>query len=114
MKALEKLLQDSTAGDPITGLKWTRKTSRKLARELMRKGFKIGHNTVSRLANHLGYTLRGNKKRLSRKQDARRDSQMHYLAGLRNRFLRQKLPVISVDCKKKESGHNVRSLFVLR
>jgi len=99
---LEKLLRDATAGDPITGLKWTRKTSRNLARELRRKGFKVGHNTVSRLANHLGYTLHGNKKRLSRKQDARRDSQMCYLAGLRNRFLRKKLPVISVDCKKKE------------
>lgn len=99
---MEKLLQDATAGDPITGLKWTRKTSRNLARELRRKGFNVGHNTVSRLANHLGYTLHGNKKRLSRKQDARRDSQMCYLAGLRNRFLRKKLPVISVDCKKKE------------
>jgi hypothetical protein len=99
---LEKLLQDATAGDPITGLKWTRKTSRNLARELRREGFKVGHNTVSRLANHLGYTLHGNKKRLSRKQDARRDSQMCYLAGLRNRFFRKKMPVISVDCKKKE------------
>lgn len=99
---MERLLQDATAGDPITGLRWTRKTSRRLARELRRKGFKVGHNTVSRLANHLGYTLHGNTKRLSRKQDVRRDSQMRYLIGLRDRFLRQKLPVISVDCKKKE------------
>lgn len=101
-EALEKILQDATTGDPITGLKWTRKTSRNLARELRRKGFKVGRGTVSRLASDLGYTLRGNRKRLSRKQDADRDSQMRYLARLRNRFLRQKLPVISVDCKKKE------------
>jgi len=99
---LEKLLQDATAGDPITGLKWTRKTSRNLAHELRRKGFKVGHNTASRLVSHLEYTLRSNKKRISRKQDAGRDSQMGYLTRLRNRFLRQKLPVISVDCKKKE------------
>ena len=102
MKALEKILQDATAGDPITGLRWTRKTSRKLARELRRKGFKVGQKTVLRLASNLGYTLRGNRKRLSRKQDAGRDSQMRYLERLRNRFLRQNLPVISVDCKKKE------------
>lgn len=95
-------MQDATAGDPITGLKWTRKTSRKLACELKRKGFKIGYNTVSRLAIDLEYTLRSNKKRLSRKQDVGRDSQMLYLTRLRNRFLRQNLPVISVDCKKKE------------
>jgi len=99
---LEKLLQDATAGDPITGLKWTRKTSRNLARELRRKGFKVGRGTVSRLASDLGYTLRGNRKRLSRKQDTGRDSQMCYLARQRSRFLRQNLPVISVDCKKKE------------
>jgi hypothetical protein len=97
LKALEKLLQDATAGDPITGLKWTRKTSRKLARELRRKGFEVGRDTVSRLASNLGYTLRGNRKRLSRKQDVGRDSQMRYLECLRNRFLRQNLPVISVD-----------------
>ena len=102
LKALEKILQDATAGDPITGLKWTRKTSRKLASELRQKDFKVAHNTVSRLASHLGYSLRGNRKRLSRKQDTGRDSQMRYLIGLRNRFLRRKWPVISVDCKKKE------------
>ena len=102
MKALEKLLQDATAGDPITGLKWTRKTSRNLARELRRKGFKVERDTVLRLAGDLGYTLRGNRKRLSRGQDARRDHQMRYLTRVRNWFLRRKLPVISVDCKKKE------------
>jgi hypothetical protein len=99
---LKKLLQDATAGDPISGLKWTRKTSRSLARELSRKGFKAGRDTVSRLAKDLGYTLRGNRKRLSRKQDAGRDNQMRYLARQRNRFLRKNLPVIGVDCKKKE------------
>ena len=99
---MEKLLQDATAGDPITGLKWTRKTSRKLARELRRKGFKVSYNTVSRLARRLEYTLRSNKKRLSRKQDAGRDSQMRYLTRQRNRYVRQSLPIISVDCKKKE------------
>jgi len=99
---LERILQDATAGDPITGLKWTRKTSRNLAGELRRKGFKVGRSAVSRLAGKLGYTLRGNRKRLSRKQDEGRDSQMRYLVRQRNRFLRQNLPVISVDCKKKE------------
>lgn len=95
-------MQDATAGDPITGLKWTRKTSRKLAGELKRKGFILGRSTVSRLARKLGYSLRGNRKRLSRTQDDGRDSQMRHLACQRNRFVRQNLPVISVDCKKKE------------
>ena len=83
-------------------MKWTRKTSRNLARELKGKGFPVGRSAVSRLVSKLEYTLRGNRKRLSRKQDDGRDNQMRYLARQRNRFLRQNLPVISIDCKKKE------------
>lgn len=102
MKALDEILQDATAGDPISGLKWTRKTTRKLAEELKRKEFQVGHSTVPRLVRKLRYTLRSNQKRLSRKQDERRDDQMRHLTQVRKRFLKRKLPVLSVDCKKKE------------
>jgi hypothetical protein len=96
------MLQDATAGDPISGLKWTRKTTRKLAEELKRKGFRVGHSTIPRLVRTLRYTLRSNQKRLSRKQDERRDEQMRHLTRIRKRFLKRKLPVLSIDCKKKE------------
>jgi len=102
LKALEKLLQDATAGDPITGLKWTHKTCRKLAQELKRKGFQVEHSTIPRLAHLLKYTLRVNRKRLSRQQDERRDQQMQYIESQRKRFARKKQPKISVDGKKKE------------
>jgi hypothetical protein len=95
-------LQDATAGDPMSGLKWTRKTSRKLAEELKCKGYPVGHSTIPRLVRTLGYTLRSNQKRLSRKQDERRDEQMRHLTRIRKRFLKRKLPVLSIDCKKKE------------
>jgi len=102
MKALEQILQDATAGDPLSGLKWTRKTTRKLAEELKGKEFQVGHSTIPRLVRKLRYTLRSNQKRLSRKQDERRDEQMRHLTRMRKRFLKRKLPVLSVDCKKKE------------
>jgi hypothetical protein len=57
---------------------------------------------MPRLARILGYTLRSNRKRLSRKQDPRRDRQMHYIARQRRQFVRTGDPVISVDTKKKE------------
>ena len=99
---LEELLKDATAGDPITGLKWTRKTPRKLSRALRRLGFKVGRTTVARLIRGLGYTLRSNRKRLSRKQDSRRDRQMQYIARQQREFLKAGDPVLSVDTKKKE------------
>jgi hypothetical protein len=102
VKVLEKMLQDATAGDPISGLKWTRKTTRKLAAELKCNGFQVEHSTIPRLVRTLRYTLRSNQKRLSRKQDERRDEQMRHLTRIRKRFLKRKLPVLSIDCKKKE------------
>ena len=95
-------MQDATVGDPISGLKWTRKTTRNLAKELKRKGFQVGHSTIPRLVKKLRYTLRSNQKRLSRKQDERRDQQMRHLIRVRKWFLKRKLPVLSIDCKKKE------------
>lgn len=102
MAALAELLKDATAGDPITGLKWTRKTSRKLSRALRHQGFQVGRTTVARLARGLGYTLRSNRKRLSRKQNPGRDRQMRYIARQQREFRKAEDPIISVDAKKKE------------
>lgn len=102
MSALDELLEDATAGDPISGLKWTRKTTRKLSHQLGRKGFKVSHTTVARLLHQEGYALRVNRKHLSRQQDPDRDRQMRYLARQRRKFLKAGFPVISVDTKKKE------------
>ncbi len=95
------MLADATAGDPITGLKWTRKTIRNLARRLRRK-FTVGRTTVARLLRLKRYALRVNRKRLSRKQDPERDRQMRYITRQRRKFQCAGLPVISVDTKKKE------------
>jgi hypothetical protein len=99
---LEELLQDATAGDPITGTKWVRKTLRALRRELRRKGFKVSIFTIRRLLKKLNYAIRVNRKRLTKKQDPERDRQMRYLARVRRRFLKAGKPVISVDTKKRE------------
>ncbi len=99
---LDQLLKDSTAGDPITGIKWTRKTIRQLSRELRRKGIRIGRNTVRRLLKGQRYALRVNRKRLTHEHDPRRDRQMRYIARLRRAFQKAGKPVISVDAKKRE------------
>jgi hypothetical protein len=99
---LAELVADATAGDPITGLKWTRKTLRKLSRELKRRGFPVSPPTVRRLLQAQDYTLRVNRKRLSKQANPQRDQQMRYIARQRRAFLRKGAPVISVDTKKKE------------
>ena len=103
------MLQDATAGDPIRGTKWIRKTLRKLVAELRHKTFTISHETVRRLLKKLDYSLRYNRKQRSKRQDADRDQQMRYLARKRCAFLKAKKPVISVDCKKKELIGNFKN-----
>lgn len=98
---MNKLLEDATAGDPITGLKWIRKSRAALTGELQKK-FQVGHSTVARLLKEQGYALRGNRKRLSPRQDAQRDQQFRYIARQRRKFEKAELPRISVDTKKKE------------
>lgn len=95
-------MRDATAGDPVTGIKWTRKTLRELCRELGRVGYKLSPETVRRLLRELGYALRTNRKRLTKEQDPQRDRQMRYLARKRREFLKAGDPVISIDAKKRE------------
>lgn len=102
-------MQDATAGDPIRGTKWTRKTLRKLVEELRAKKFKVGRETIRRLLKTLDYSLRYNRKERSKRQDADRDRQMRYLARKRRAFLKAEKPVISVDCKKKELIGNFKN-----
>jgi hypothetical protein len=105
--AIERLLKDDTAGDPMGGLRWTRKTTEKISGELASASIEVSPNTVGRLLCQLGYALRVNHKK--RAVDARhpdRNQQFEYVLDLRQAFKRRGLPVISMDTKKKELvGH---------
>jgi hypothetical protein len=109
VKVLDELLADATAGDPMGGLRWTHKTTRNLAAELRRRGFRVGHGTVARLMRARRYSLRSNRKRLAGKRDPDRDRQFRLLARRRRYFLKRGWPVISVDTKKKELIGNFKN-----
>lgn len=91
------------------GLRWTHKTTRKLAAELRRRGYRVGHVTVARLLRAQRYSLRANRKRLAGKRDRDRDRQFRLLARRRRYFLKRGWPVISVDTKKKEHIGNFKN-----
>jgi hypothetical protein len=102
VKQLQALVEDTTAGDPVSGLRWTRKSTRKLAKALQCLGFQIGANTVGRLLKAKKYSLRTNRKRLARTHEPERDRQFRYLARRRRSFQKQGNPAVSIDTKKKE------------
>lgn len=103
------MLEDASAGDPITGLKWTRKTLRALERALRRKGFNVGFVTIRRLLRKLHYAIRVNRKRLTREYNPERDRQVRYVVRTRRRFLKAGRPAISVDTKKRELIGNFKN-----
>ena len=109
MNVLDELLKDVTAGDPITGLKWTKKTSRTISRELKRQGYEVGEDTVRRLLKKRRYVLRTNRKRLSKKKDMDRDRQMRYLVRKRKQHEKAGFPSISVDAKQRELIGNFKN-----
>jgi hypothetical protein len=77
--AIHRLMERETAGDPISGLKWTRKTTDKIARQLQRLGIAVGRNTVGRLLRQMQYSLRTNRKKISAGSTSDRDRPFCYL-----------------------------------
>jgi hypothetical protein len=99
---LQELLQDATAGDPITGMKWTHRSLRKLCKALRRRGVAVSPATLARLLRRLRFSLRTCRKQKAGIRNRDRARQFRYLLRLRNWYLARNWPVISVDTKKKE------------
>ncbi len=102
-------MEHETAGDPMTGLKWTRRTTRKLSEQLRCVGICVSPRTVARLLKGLGFSLRVNHKKLSRASHPDRDQQFRYIQKQRGLFAAEQLPIISVDTKKKELIGNFKN-----
>ena len=86
----------------MTALKWTRKTTRKISRELSTAGLQVSRTTVARLLTDLEYSLRVNHKKLAGAKHPHRNEQFEYISTLRQQCERTGTPWISVDTKKKE------------
>jgi hypothetical protein len=109
--ALEEMLSDEVAGDPMSERTWVRSSVRKLARRLREQGFPVSNNTVWRLLRRMGFSMKTSvkKRRGVTRDPAARDEQFRYIASQRAAFTAAGLPIISVDTKKKELIGNFRN-----
>jgi hypothetical protein len=102
-KVLEQLVEPTSRGDPMSPLRWTTKSTRKLAEALAGKGMRVSHRVVAEVLNKLNYSLQANAKSIeegSGHED--RDAQFEHINREVRKFMRADQPVISVDTKKKE------------
>ena len=102
LRQLKEIVEETTAGDPMSPLKWTSKSTRTIALQLSRSGHPISSVTVGRCLEDMGYTLQANVKTREGTQHPDRDAQFRYLNRQVKNFRRDGSPVISVDTKKKE------------
>lgn len=106
---LEKLVDPQTRGDPMSEVRWTTKSSVKLADELTAQGHPVAPRTVARLLGGHDYSLRANTKTVEGRQHPDRDTQFRYINSQVAEFLAAGLPVISVATKKKELVGNYKN-----
>ena len=99
---LELLVEPLTRGDPESPLRWTCKSTRKLAEELNRQGHRVGDRKVADLLHGLHYSLQANAKTREGSSHPDRNAQFEYINALAKAFQKRSQPVISVDTKKKE------------
>jgi Rhodopirellula transposase DDE domain len=102
VEALEALVEPTARGDPQSPLRWTCKSTRRLAEELTRQGHVISHTKVAQLLAGLGYSLQGTRKTHEGATHPDRNLQVEYLNEQVQAFQRRGQPVVSVDTKKKE------------
>ncbi len=102
LEALDELVYPETRGNPMSRLRWTSKSSTKLADELVHQGFEVSSRSVLRLLHKLGYSLQANAKVSEGRQHPDRDAQFNHLNDTADAFIGDGQPVISVDSKKKE------------
>ena len=108
-KALDRLVEPGTRGDPMSPLRWTIKSTRAISRELTRQGFSVGSTKVGEMLKAKGYSLQSNRKSEEGKQHPDRNAQFEFIAKRVKAQSKKCEPSISVDTKKKEVLGNLRN-----
>jgi transposase len=99
---LEKLVDPTTRGDPETCLRWTCKSVRNLADELLTMGHTVSYPVVAEMLHELGYSLQANRKTTEGASHPDRNAQFEHINAKVQNYIASHQPVISVDTKKKE------------
>src|SRR6202453_1236744 len=100
--ALDTLVDPVTRGHPESPLRWTCKSTRRLAEELCRQGHPVSDRTVARLLYDAGYSLQANRKTREGNGHPDRNAQFEHISHQVQRVQKRGQPVVSVDTKKKE------------
>lgn len=102
LRDLDALVEPTTRGDPQSPLRWTCKSTPRLAKELVAQGHPVSQRTVCDLLAELDYSLQATRKTHEGGHQADRDAQFSHIAATAAQYQTAGDPVVSVDTKKKE------------
>jgi transposase len=101
--AFLQVLQNHTAGSPMNqAIKWTNLTHQQIKEHLAYDhGIEISVTVVKRLLKAQGFVRRKAQKRTRTGEHRDRDAQFQKIANLKEQYLADGHPVMSIDTKKK-------------
>lgn len=102
LERLDEMIEGHTRGDPDSPLRWICKSTRVIARALSKQKHPVSHVKVAQILHEQHYSLQGNRKTEEGADHPDRDAQFRHISAEVKKSLREGLPVISVDTKKKE------------
>ena len=105
----ELALLTHAKGDPMKRLLWTTKSIVKLAEELDKRHYTLHPVTIMHILHQMGYSLKPNKKNIEGESHVDRDAQFLHINKQCDLFEKNKNPIISIDCKKKEKLGNFKN-----
>jgi hypothetical protein len=106
---LERLIEPTTRGSPTGPLRWTIKSTSKLAEALRAEGYQASATSVRRMLGAMGYSLQSNRKTREGEQHPDRDDQFRHIAERVAARKKRGEPALSVDTKKKEVLGNLKN-----
>lgn len=108
---IQKIIDGKTYGDPEKIIHWTTFCLMDI-RDILRNeyGIKVSHTVVAGTLEKLGYSKQMNQKMLQTgKPHPDRNAQFEYINAASKEYIKSGIPVISIDCKKKENIGNFKN-----
>jgi hypothetical protein len=107
--ALDRMIEPTARGSPTNPMRWTIKSTYRLADELRRQGYAVSATSVRRMLVEMNYSLQSNRKTREGVQHPDRDGQFRHISDRVKARKRRGEPALSVDTKKKEVLGNLKN-----
>ncbi len=110
LAAVKQMVDPASYTDPARPLRWTVKSLRIIAEDLQRAGFSIHKDKVGDILRQLGFSLQPKQKMKQAGPEAEcRAKQFAHICETATACISQSLPVIAIDCRKRQIRGSCRN-----